>query len=88
MTDTQKPEALALRLADAYDEIDYETATELRRLHAENEALRADAERYRWLRAVLADRSGKGKSHWICCIPEGCSEDLDIAIDAAMKEKP
>lgn len=25
-------------------------AAELRRLHAENEALRADAERYRWLR--------------------------------------
>lgn len=27
-----------------------ECASELRRLHAENEALRSDAERYRWLR--------------------------------------
>jgi hypothetical protein len=28
---------------------------ELRRLHAENEALRADAERYRWLRDQTTD---------------------------------
>ncbi len=51
----EQPEAL--RLADALDRGTYllsrernSTAAELRRLHTEIERLRADAERYRWLR--------------------------------------
>jgi hypothetical protein len=52
---SEQPEAL--RLADALDRGTYllsrerqSTAAELRRLHTEIERLRADAERYRWLR--------------------------------------
>ena len=50
MSDTQKPDAL--RLADELEmwTLGEPAAAELRRLHAENEVLRADAERYRWLR--------------------------------------
>ena len=60
MTDKQPN---ALRLADALDVGIYDAAmartmdqaaAELRRLHALNEALRADAERYRWLRDVAS----------------------------------
>lgn len=36
--------------ASEVDQVMDEAAAELRRLHAENEALRADADRYRWLR--------------------------------------
>ena len=36
-----------------------QAATELRRLNAENEALRRDAERYRWLRDNAAGFSGR-----------------------------
>jgi hypothetical protein len=49
---TEQPEAL--RLADwaaSYSTTMHnKCADELRRLHEENESLRADAERYRWLR--------------------------------------
>ena len=51
---TEQPEAL--RLADAMENAlvyglrGREAAAELRRLHTEIERLRADAERYRWLR--------------------------------------
>lgn len=49
----------ALRIADELDDwsdgpdthlLVEEAAAEMRRLYAENESLRADAERYRWLR--------------------------------------
>jgi hypothetical protein len=49
-----------------------EAAAELRRLHAEVEALRADAERYRWLRIGGIDH-----------LLHGRFEELDAAIDAA-----
>ncbi len=45
-----------------------------------------DAERYRWLRLALADRTNNGKSHWFCSIAAGHPEELDAAIDAARKQ--
>lgn len=70
---------LALTLADALEQRNYPTehspeckaAAELRRLHAENETLRADAERYRWLRNEAYQQK----------------DGLDEAIDTAMQEK-
>jgi len=44
-----------------------------------------DAERYRWLRKALSDRSSKGKSHHFCSIDEGHPEELDGEIDSAME---
>lgn len=83
---TTQPEAL--RLADALRDATYllsverkATESELRRLHAENKALRADAERYRWLRdnpwppVLEADILLHRNARW------------DAEIDAAMKEK-
>jgi hypothetical protein len=49
----------ALRHADKLDRLEFDEphgcAAELRRLHAEVEATRADAERYRWLRDQTTD---------------------------------
>jgi hypothetical protein len=53
-------------------------AAELRRLHVENEALRADAERYRWLR----DPKNAYHDAW-----NYFSHNIDAAIDAARSEK-
>ena len=85
----EQPEAL--RLADELaiqDQCDFykvceEAALELRWLHEENERLRRDADRYRWLRdmiyddriIVAADRMLHG-------------EALDVAVDAALQEQP
>ena len=85
----EQPEAL--RLADELaiqDQCDFykvceEAALELRWLHEENERLRRDAYRYRWLRdmiyddriIVAADRMLNG-------------EALDVAVDAALQEQP
>lgn len=55
------------------------SAAELRRLHAENEALRADAERYRWLRNF---QSRRGAARIVNSAPH----IMDDAIDAARKE--
>jgi hypothetical protein len=58
-----------------------EEAAELRRLHAENEQLRVDAERYRFIRD--ADRSD-------CITPElslYAMESLDEYVDAAMEDE-
>ncbi|WP_256581044.1 MULTISPECIES: hypothetical protein [unclassified Pseudomonas] len=52
-------------------------AAELARLSAENEALRKDAGRYRWLR-----RAGNTKA--IALVAEHCLDTLDEAIDAAL----
>ena len=84
----EQPEAL--RLADELaiqDQCDFykvceEAALELRWLHEENERLRRDADRYRWLRdmiyddriIVAADRMLNG-------------EALDVAVDAALQEQ-
>jgi hypothetical protein len=54
--------------------------TELRRLAAENAALRKDAERYRWLR-------DKGDSTWMAMGRRPgvkFTQEIDAAIDAAM----
>lgn len=81
----------ALRLADLIERYnsgvhsqsiieDYTKASaELRRLHAENEALRADAERYRWLRN-FPSRRGAAR------IVNNAPHIMDDAIDAARKE--
>lgn len=82
---TTKPEweRLAEWLDDLFD-ADGEpkaAAAELRRLHAENETLRKDAERYRFIRD--ADRSD-------CITPElalYAMESLDAYVDAAMDDE-
>ena len=61
---------------------------EIDRLKAQVAKLQKDAARYRWLRRALADRSDGGKSHWFCSIRDNHPEELDEAIDTAMKEKP
>jgi hypothetical protein len=72
-----------------------EAATELERLRAEVEALRKDAERYRWLRSRMAYRVicdfPRDKNGRTPTLPEG--EDkypagLDAAIDAATSPPP
>ena len=87
----------ALYLADV---IDHDTesaahhksaAAELRRLHAEVEALRADAERYRWLREESGKRPDfySGEANWMVSRSQGgmgqnfFGEKIDAAIDAA-----
>ena len=81
MTDKQ-PDALLFALGlEASGQ--HSAAAELRRLHAENEALRADAERYRWLRSTLCffllERIFGIE------IPQHGPTELDSAIDTAMK---
>jgi hypothetical protein len=66
----------AQRLADRMETENYEAASMIRRLEAECEKLRKDAERYRWilrnyLSADLTDLALK-------------AGNLDAAIDAAM----
>jgi hypothetical protein len=75
----------ALRMADSLDKFsnpwDKEVASELRRLYAEVERLRVDAERYRFIRD--ADRSD-------CITPElslYAMESLDEYVDAAMEDE-
>ena len=50
----------------------------MREQHAEIERLRADAERYRWLRA---------RDHWPACFDLVQGPELDAAIDAAREPK-
>ena len=67
----------ALYLADILEDagkpadIAESAAAELRRLHAENEALRVDAERYRYLRnrypSDVLDKTGLEAGAWIDC---------------------
>lgn len=57
-------------------------AAELRRIHAECDALRADAERYRWLRENAADYRLTQKDGYGGRELRGWDE-LDAAIDAA-----
>ena len=92
-----KPEAL--KLADQLVELDGlftssglcgEAAAELRRLHAENEELRKDAERYRslyWHWEDARDMAPGGR-WWVSVDTRklGRMQGPDAAIDAAMKE--
>jgi hypothetical protein len=94
--DMTQPEAL--RLADALEDTDSaddhdDAAAELRRLHAENEALRRNDARYRWLRC--GDNDEKVLHHYIS-VPDNegdptmylpRNEQLDTAIDAAMAQE-
>ena len=91
----------ALELADALEEpvpgfplptrLETAAAAELRRLHAEVEALMADAKRYRWLRnEVLQDGEINEEIH-VAVDSESWPDkwalvgaDLDKAIDAAI----
>lgn len=67
----------ALYLADVLEHVGVPTdlagpaAAELRRLHAENEALKTDAERYRYLRnrypSGVLDKTGLEAGAWIDC---------------------
>ena len=52
-------------------------------LRAENEALRKDAERYRWLKA---DADTEDSSHHI--LFETVADEWDAAIDAALAKEP
>ena len=88
----------ALRLADALeaeaslvssDAAYYamrRAAAELRRLHAECDALRADAERYRWLRQCARATSEHWGGRWSLVIegPAPGSNDAPASIDAAI----
>lgn len=85
---SEKPEAL--RLADECEEgapLEEDAkaaAAELRRLHAEVEALRADALRYRWIR----DQGHKGGGDFYFRATGQIPRDaLDAAIDAAMAKE-
>ncbi len=97
MTPEQLADQLAARQAGGLWYRSDEAAAELRRLAAENAALRKDAERYRWLRinAIGAFRTNGGKGpvsvYHLTKIPAipGIPEETDAAIDAAIqKEHP
>ena len=93
----------ALRLADAIQKAirpeaslpigDWaRAAQELRRLHAQVEALEADAARYRWLRTgpamtVTHDVSGAVLVHNHKTRFDGFAKGLDAAIDAAIAKE-
>ena len=69
---------------DEYQRTAERAASELRRLEAECEQLRADAARYGYLRS-RPERTSVAvvvKRHWLAAF----GEQLDAAIDAAMKE--
>jgi len=76
----------ALRLAEILEggspQFNREAAAELRRLHAENEALRADAERWRW----IADGNNFDESFALLTDPKLTTYELTQAVDAARKE--
>lgn len=76
-------ERLALCLKYPYPSADTrkEAATLLRQLQAENEALRVDAERYRWLRRNLV-----GLSFSDSLIASLCKDQSEL--DAAIKGEP
>ena len=64
----------------------YVTSADYDALAAERDALRRDAERYRWLR----DSAGNDIMEKLMaeCSPPRWDELVDAAIDAAMGEKP
>lgn len=89
---TDKP--TALRLADRLEsdlirsQTMLDAAAELRRLHAENETLRTDAERYRKWRAEYTDIDASKPSALLEALADCWTPDeVDAAIDAAMGEK-
>jgi len=70
---------------DGGDTADVEAAAdEIERLRAELEALRKDAERYRWLRNGCDDKGSPATRIAANCY----GMEWDAAIDAAMGEKP
>ncbi len=70
--------------------LDIYTAQQIKALNAEIERLRADAERYRWLRDGGADESNIGVYEWLGTDGRQrriwlARQELDSAIDAALK---
>jgi hypothetical protein len=63
-----------------------EAAAELRRLSAENDALRADAERYRWLRTAGAWESEIGLDA-LSKSPEKFDAAIDAVIEAYQRKQ-
>lgn len=70
-----------------------DAADEIERLRAENEALKKDAERYRWLRGDVPAHSMRWArwriEHWAREGPSWADirwSDLDAAIDVARRE--
>jgi hypothetical protein len=92
MSNETTPEAI--RLAEWIEEDmtcqgDAEIAAELRRMHAEIAVLKADAERYRWLKArpEVVPTEGPDLALWSdCCGDALRGDEADKAIDAAMKK--
>ena len=77
-------------MSDMAFKFDYEQEAE--RLSAENAALRADAERYRWLRPKWRNETAYDRyegARWWCAFYEtsGLAKDLDAAIDAAKEQR-
>lgn len=89
---SDKPEAL--RLVEEYAQevkdfgyVEHSLArakleNHLAALHAECEALRADALRYRWLR----DPRNADRDEWNSFGPYSTAQEIDAAIDAAMSK--
>lgn len=92
-----KPEALRLAeiLEGGSHQFNAEAAAELRRLHAEVEALRADAMRYRWLRNEAWGGNNKQGPHLVefksgyvpSRFTDLAEEAADAAVDAAMTKE-
>ena len=82
------PPQLQQRMLEAADELE-KRADRIAELARENEALRKDAERYRWLRSRDLDAIDKG-GVFAGMTPRNVvlnEEHLDAAIDAALKEQ-
>lgn len=81
--------AISYTTTTFHEDLILEAVTEITRLRAEAEALRKDAERYRWLRDRLFgadwDWNNEGVPVVLFRWPDGASigADLDAAIDAA-----
>ena len=78
----------------AYDQMTADLLGRVVKLTEEVQALRKDAERYRWLAARLLaadfDYNGEGVQALVFELPAGCtvSADCNATIDAAMRMAP
>ena len=96
MTTTKADELAAELEADGFSpKAHYGAAAELRRLsavEAERDALRVDAERYRWLRerypTLTREMPAKALGLDLRRLYVNTREKFDAAIDAAMKDHP
>lgn len=77
--------------AEIFQDLDFVAAAELRRLHAEAESLRTDAERYRWLRdkadsITVCNYTSDGE--WIPLHPQNIDSTIDAAMEADLHILP